>query len=307
MNDAADCNISASEVDNERADEVQAFTHNGLQRCYLVHKPAGWDQTSALPVMIVLHGGASRPEVARTQTGFNGVADANGFLVVYPSGTGRTLNVRGEETPSLTWNAGGCCGYAMDNQSDDVGFIRELIASDLPGHYAIDSNRVYATGISNGAMMVYRLAAEVSDLIAAVGPVSGSMMIDGVEPSRPVPVIHFHGLLDENAPFDGGVGNPLINPVVQNSIPDTITKWVAFDHADPDARVTQAADYVLNEHDGLTDAPSAPVVLYMLPQGGHTWPGGVDVTAGLGTGPLVETVDASTLIWQFVSQFQLGD
>lgn len=301
--DPATCNIAASEVANERNDEVQTFTHNGIQRCYLVHKPAGWTGTSPLPVMLALHGGGGRPEQMRSATRFNTVADANGFMVVYPAGTGQTVTLNGQVVPVLTWNAGRCCGNAQENQVDDVGYFRELITVELPSHYAIDSRRVYATGISNGAMMTYRLGVELSDLVRAIGPVSGSMMVESGSPARPVPVIHFHGLLDHNAPFDGGIGNILVNPTVQNSIPDTIAEWVQFNNAEPTPVATTTADYTLNEYEAKTGEPSAPVLLYILPNGGHTWPGGVDVTASLGTGPLVESVDASTLIWQFVSRY----
>src|SRR5437016_6447484 len=110
--------------------------------------------------------------------GLNEKADRAGFLAVYPSGTGRLER-------ALTWNGGNCCGYAMLNKVDDVAFTRGLL-DDLAKAVLIDRKRVYATGMSNGAMMVYRLASELSDRIAAIAPVSGPMGTRTCHPKRPV-------------------------------------------------------------------------------------------------------------------------
>jgi polyhydroxybutyrate depolymerase len=124
-------------------------------------------------------------------TGLNEKADEAGFLAVYPNGTG--------EKRSLTWNGGNCCGYAVENQVDDVGFVRALL-DDLEKVVTVDPSRVYATGISNGAIMAYRLASELSDRIAAVAPVAGPMGTATCSPRRPVSVMHFHGTDDQFAP-----------------------------------------------------------------------------------------------------------
>ena len=289
---------------NEAGDETRSISFDGLERSYLVHPPAGWDGTTPLPVVLGFHGGAGRAETFRTASGLNAVADRNDFLVVYPNGTGPNVVCAGQEIPIQTWNAGGCCGFAMENGIDDVGFIRALL-DDLPQHYAVDLRRVYATGISNGAMMSYRLAVELADRITAIAPVAGAMMIEG-EPSRPVPVIHFHGLMDENAPYFGGVGaNADINPIEHNSVPDTIAFWVNVNHDSPEPVVELIADAVIETYEPPEGVDGASVVLYRLPGGGHNWPGGTDVTQGLDTGPLIESVDASEIIWQFFSDFAL--
>lgn len=270
--------------------------HAGRQRRYLVHEPAGAAPGAALAVVLSLHGGAGWAEIQREQSRMNEVADRHGFLVVYPDGTGRTR--------MKTWNAGTCCGYAVEAQVDDVGFISALL-DDLAVLHAVDPARVYACGMSNGGMLCYRLACELSERIAAVGVVAGDMGVDGPRPSRPVPVIHFHGLLDENARFHGGIGSNQVLPVPHRSIPDTIAWWVRANRCAPEPRITREPDCEVHTYEPATGADGAPVVLYVLPGGGHTWPGGVDVTWRFNTGPLISSVDASELMWRFFARFAL--
>jgi polyhydroxybutyrate depolymerase len=119
--------------------------------------------------------------------------------VVYPDGVPSHINIR-------TWNAGGCCGYAMNNNIDDVGFIDDLLDT-LQADFAIDSLRTYATGMSNGGFMSYRLACELSERLAAIAPVAATMTIDVCEPVRAMPVIALHSYLDTSVPYLGGIGD----------------------------------------------------------------------------------------------------
>ena len=130
-------------------------------------------------------------------SGLNQKADQEGFLAVYPNGTGRFS--------SLTWNGGNCCGSAMQQRVDDVAFI-DAVLDDLANVVNVDTKRVYATGISNGAIMAYRLASELSERIAAIAPVAGPMGTATCSPRRAVSVLHFHGTDDQFAPFNGGRG-----------------------------------------------------------------------------------------------------
>lgn len=110
----------------------------------------------------------------------NKQADEVGFLVVYPVGV------------SSLFNAGACC-----SRTDDVGFFRAVL-QDLQEHYCINDRRVYATGLSGGAMMVYRMGCEMADVFAAVAPVGGALIQEPCDPSRPVPLLVFHGTGDNN-------------------------------------------------------------------------------------------------------------
>src|SRR5262249_13324839 len=126
-------------------DREHFVTHDGRKRRYLVHAPPAAAAGRPLPVVLGFHGGGGRAESFRTMSRLSEVADRHGFLVVYPDGTGRWANV-------LTFNAGRCCGYAAEQQVDDVGFVRRLL-DELPRLYPVDPRRVYATGMSNGAML----------------------------------------------------------------------------------------------------------------------------------------------------------
>lgn len=276
------------------------LNHGGASRRYQVYVPRGYDGRAALPVVVGYHGGGSRPEAFRQQAQLEPVADRHGFFVVYPDGSGRAI-IAGKRL--LTFNAGTCCGYALKNKVDDVGFTDALL-DDLPRHYPIDPERIYLTGMSNGAMMIYRLACELSERIAAIGPVAGDMGVSGPAPTRPVPVIHFHGLKDQNAPFQGGLGERSVQPNPHRSIPETIGYWIKFNHCQPQpVERKQERDYLRELWGPATGTDGAPVELYTLPEGGHTWPGGEDITAHLNTGRLIASVHASELMWQFFTHF----
>jgi polyhydroxybutyrate depolymerase len=148
-----------------------------------------------------MHGGFGKADQFEEQSLLSEKSDAAGFIVVYPNGTGYLL------APNLRfWNAGSCCGYPTEKDIDDVGFISNLIDS-LLDDYNIAENRVYTTGISNGAQISYRLACETPEKIAAIAPVAGSLQFLNCTPIQPMPVIHFHSKLDSNVPYLGGVGN----------------------------------------------------------------------------------------------------
>ena len=178
-------------------DRTRNLKVDGRDRSYLVHVPAKYDGKTPSPVVFALHGAAMNGPMMAAFCGLNKKADEAGFIAVYPSGTGMGI--------FLTWNAGGIIGK---DRADDVAFIRALL-DDLGSVVKVDPKRVYATGMSNGGMMCYLLAAELSDRIAAVAPVAGTMAIEKANPKRPVPVIHFHGTADTFVPFNGpGKGTP---------------------------------------------------------------------------------------------------
>lgn len=174
-----------------------ALTVNGLARTFLLHVPPGLDSHRPVPVVFVFHGFAENARVARAYTGFDDIADANGFMVIYPNGTGY-------DSGDLSWNAGGCCGYAVINNVDETAFVRQILM-DLSTIASLDPKRNYAAGFANGAMLTYRLACEMSDTFAAVAPVAGALLYYGpCRPLQPVSVIHLHGLSDSSIPYAGG-------------------------------------------------------------------------------------------------------
>ena len=178
-------------------DHTRTLMMGEQKRTYLVHVPKGYDPKKPAPVVLALHGAAMNGSMMVWFSGLNKKSDEAGFIVVYPSGTGTG--------PFLTWNAGGFKGKMAEGKADDVAFIGKLL-DDLGTVVKVDEKRVYACGMSNGGMMCYRLAAELSDRIAAIAPVAGTIAIEESKPKRPVPVIHFHGTKDTFVPFEMAKG-----------------------------------------------------------------------------------------------------
>jgi polyhydroxybutyrate depolymerase len=277
-------------------DELHTLDFGGRTRSYILHLPPAISSGKPLPLVINLHGGGGNARSAMEQTGFNDEADRNGFIVVYPNGTGAPhplLNAMGRGE-FYSWNAGSCCGYAVQHQVDDVGFIRALIAT-LEQQYPIDRKRIYATGISNGGMMAYRLACELSDTIAAIGVVSGALVTPSCRPAQPVPVIHFHGTADQNVPMLGGVGPKSVDKTPKPPVMDAIDFWVKRDGALAQPQITRLGSITKRVYAAANG--SAEVVFYLIQGGGHAWPGGKQMLSILDK-PTQE-ISATQLIWQF--------
>jgi len=269
-------------------DVTRTLTHDGRERSYLVHVPPTYDPTQPTAVVLVFHGGGGNAENARAMTGFDAVADAEGVIVVYPNGTGRRPD------RLLTWNGGRCCAYAMEQNVDDVGFVKALLA-DLGTVANVDTQRIYATGMSNGAIMAYRLACELSDVIAAIGPVAATQNIDACTPSRPVPVLHIHGDADGHAPYAGGIGAESLVGVPFESVETTIDFWVQHNGCALAPQVTQSGNIRHTVYSGCKQ--DATVELYTVIGGGHAWPGGQPGWRG-GDVPTTE-LNASRVMWEF--------
>ena len=202
-----------------------ALTHQNLQRSYLVHVPPQAAQARSMPVVLNFHGGGSNAEVQKSYTRMDAAADRDGYIAVYPNGS---AGIGGR---FLTWNAGNCCGPAAALQIDDVGFALAVL-DDLAARAAIDATRIYATGLSNGSMMAYRLAAEASERIAAVAGVAGAMSLTRFAPSRPMPVMHIHSTSDHIARYDGGFGPPATvadTRMFNAPVEETLRKWLDHD------------------------------------------------------------------------------
>jgi polyhydroxybutyrate depolymerase len=271
------------------ADPTITLTVDGLERSYLLHVPASFDGSQPVPLALVFHGGGGDAANQWRVSGFNQLSDEKGFIVVYPNGTSRL----GDKL--LTWNGGTCCGYAMTNNIDDIGFVRALVA-DLQASYKIDPKRIYATGLSNGGIMSYRLACEASDLFAAIAPVSGTLNYKRCAPSQPVSVIHFHGTDDTHLPYAGGYGPDSVAGVLFASVKESIAFWLAFDQCPQTPQTESFADI---QHDTYSNcAQAASVELYTILGGKHAWPGS-DGPAWPGGDEPTQTISAANLMWEF--------
>jgi len=276
--------------DEQGKDTRFLLRHGDRERSWLVHQPPSYNPGKTWPVVLVFHGGGGKGEQMADMTGFSKKADREGFIAVYPNGSGRLQN------HFLTWNAGNCCAWAYENQIDDVGFIRALIGQ-LKKDYAVDEKRIFVTGISNGGMMSYRLACELSDQIAAIGPVAGAQNID-CRPARPVSVIILHGTADLHVVYNGGAPLRMVdvrNPRVDRPVSAAVAFWVKRNGC-ADTPVKERKGKVIIERYGDCAAGTA-VALYTIQDEGHTWPGGTK-WAIWADEPSRE-ISATDVIWEF--------
>jgi polyhydroxybutyrate depolymerase len=272
-------------------DHTRTLQVGELKRSYLVHVPPKYDPKKPTPIVLALHGAAMTGPLMAWFSGLNKKSDDAGFIVVYPDGTGAG--------PFLVWNAGGFQGKMAEKGTDDVAFIGKLL-DDLGTVVNADEKRVYACGMSNGAMMCYRLAAELSDRIAAVAPVAGTIAIEESKPKRPVPVLHFHGTKDTFVPFEVAPGKtPAF--IKFKGAEDSVLTWVKLNGC----REVPVTDVLSKEGDEMKvtrktfpgGKDGSEVVLVVIEGGGHTWPGQSPPVGFIGKAAM--NVSANDLIWEF--------
>jgi len=175
----------------------------GNDRQYAVHVPTGYDATKPVPALFCIHGLGQNPVMFCLDTGvaWPTKADQEAFVVIMPNGY---MN---------SWNAGTCCGGAVSAGLDDVALMRAIF-TEVGKHVNIDLRRVYATGLSNGGYMSYRLACEASDLFVAVAPSAGAIGTAAIgggtgtttdlttcAPTHKVSVLDVHGTSDPLIPY----------------------------------------------------------------------------------------------------------
>ena len=261
------------------------LTVDGRQRTYQLYRPA--TAHAGAPLVIVLHGAVGTGRQAEQAYGWDAEADKRGFLVAYPDGVNRT------------WNAGpGCCGVAARDNVDDVAFITRLAAA-VPA----DPHRIYATGISNGAMLTYRLACD-TDIFAAIAPVAGTMINDCPAP-KPLSIIHIHGDKDPTIPYAGGPGRRSNDgtgrlPVKIDGppVPALIDTWRRTDNCAPPT--TSNAGPVTTSTATCPDGRA--VELITIAGAGHQWPGSRPTPVAerlFHLDPPSTALAATPTIWQF--------
>lgn len=266
---------------------------SGEVREYLLYIPESYDPDTPTPLMISMHGFIEWPAHQAQISEWNEVADEYGFIVVYPAGTGFPLRWRTYSGPGLG-----------DGARQDVQFISDLI-DKLAQDYNLDLSRVYANGLSNGGGMAYLLACELSERITAIGGVAGAYILPGelCEPTRPVPVIAFHGTDDRIVPYEGGGTSRYESQFP--SIPDWVHMWAQRNGCDltpvelPDSGEVSGIQY-----SGCDQG--ADVIFYTVHGGGHTWPGGEPLPEFI-AGHTTQDINASREMWEFYSKYSLGN
>lgn len=271
--------------------------HDGLTRHALVHLPPGFRPGAPTAVVLAFHGGAGDAAYMADDAryGLISLADRENFVIVFPSGYSRFP--RGK---LATWNAGDCCGDARDRQIDDVGFVRALL-QQLGRQIPITPQRTFAMGMSNGAMMSYRLACEMSDAFRAIAAVAGTEAVSQCRPTQPVGILHIHARDDTHVRFDGGAGPDAFRDARQVmdfvSVPTTVSRWVARQHCAPTARRTlEVAGAYCESHTGCEGG--AEVKLCVTTSGGHAWPGSPGARLGRKPPPS-QALSANAQAWAF--------
>ncbi len=258
-------------------DEDATLASGGLQRTYILHVPPSYDGVRRTPLVLNFHGFGSNARQQAIYSGLPGKGDSAGFIVVTPNGTGAPQR----------WNLVPVGGV------DDVAFVRDLL-DHLESQLCIDTQRVFAAGISNGSAFSLRAACAMPDRIDAVAAVAALYLPLSCGGGRPIGVIAFHGTDDPCVPFNGGTskcGLGLPVPSVETAAAD----WAKHDgcNAEP-ARQALSAHVRTIAYSECGD--DAAVVLYVVEGGGHTWPGSIDVPR---LGATTHEVNATDQIWDF--------
>ncbi len=274
-----------------------SITYQGRVRTYILHTPRTYNPNRSLPLVLVFHGGYGRGRTVQRQSGFNDLADREGFVVAYPDGIDKH------------WNDGRL--QTTNPDVDDVGFVSALI-DRLATTKNIDRSRVYATGISNGGAFTNKLACELSDKIAAFAPVASSLSVvlaSSCKPSKAISIMMFNSPEDPFVPWQGGVGRGAGG--VKLSVPQTVDWWKKHNgcSSQADKKALPVTDYkdstrvTMSSYSGCRDG--SEVIFYSIEGGGHTWPGGADPMPERVSGKITHQLSASETMWEFFKRHTL--
>jgi len=272
-------------------------TPDGRTRTYHLYVPTSikpGTTATKVPLLVALHGGLGWGTQFERNSGFDGLAEANGFIVVYPDGVGTGPNL----DRNRTWNGGACCGSAAHRKVDDVGFL-ELLITRLEGQYAIDPRQVFATGHSNGGILALRLACEASEVVDAVGVQSSALEIPTCAPGKPVSLIQIHGTADQNIPINGGTGPHALSGTAFTKPIDASRTLAKADRC-PASPVGSKSPTNPDLTYSTWMCPAGIEVRFVQVQGAsHAWMGHAG-NSGL-TGPAYAKLDSSLTIWTFLA------
>jgi polyhydroxybutyrate depolymerase len=266
-----------------------SFTHDGINRSYTIYIPAIYTGNTEVPLVLNFHGYGSNATQQMGYGDFRPIADTVGFIVVHPQGT--------ELKGTTHWNVG---GWTIGSTVDDVGFTEALIDT-LISNYNIDPKRVYSTGMSNGGFMSFLLACQLSNKIAAIASVTGSMtpeIYNNCNPQHPTPIMQIHGTNDPTVPYNGDTWT--------KSIDDVIAYWVSYNNCSTNAVKTDIPNS--NTTDGSTvelysyknGDKGVETQHYKVIDGMHTWPGTEKGFVGTN-----QDINASAVIWNFFSKYNI--
>jgi len=274
---------------------------DGRKRSYIVHVPPMYDPAKPMPLVLAFHGAWMNAPQMEMFCGLDEKSDKAGFIVAYPNGVGfgeaaGFFNAFYDPAPP-----------GQEGPPDDVAFTARVL-DDLATVANIDPKRTYATGMSNGGMMVHRLAAELPDRFAAVASVAGTIAMLDFKPKQPMPVLQIHGTDDPLVPF-GGPDPKKFAMIKFKSVEETIQAWVEADDCPAEPKITVLPDIC---KDGMTvtrkvygpGKNGTEVILVEIKDGGHTWPGRPAPLKRLGK--TTNNVSANDLLWEFFERHPKG-
>jgi polyhydroxybutyrate depolymerase len=267
----------------------RTIQHDGLTRTYKLYVPNIYTTAGvSVPLMFNIHGLGSNADQQHLYSEFAAIADTENFIICLPNGTN---NGTGQQF----FNAG------FGNTVDDIGFINALIDT-LIQDYDIDTTKIFSTGMSNGGFMSLTLACELSNRIAKVASVTGTMTLlqaNNCAPEKGMPVMLIHGTLDLTVPYNGigGTAGTFL------SVDSVINFWKRLNETDATAvynavpNISTTDGSTAERFDYTNGIDNSSVVLYKITGGGHTWPGATFLIPG--NGNTNQDVEASEEIWKF--------
>ncbi len=269
-----------------------SLNFGGVSRSAIIYVPKSYSPSTAMPLVMSLHGSESDADGQQNLSQMNTAAENNGFIVVYPNGINKQ------------WNDGRVFSSGKTNGADDVGYIMKLIET-VSGGMNIDSRHIYAAGMSNGGMMTNRLACEKTTTFAAIAVVAGALPTElqpNCRPSTKMPVIIMHGTSDPIVPFSGGAMNSGRGSVL--SVADEIKFWANNNGvSSTPSSISEMPNTVADLTTITKNTYGSTINFYQVNNGGHTWPGGPQYLPVAVVGRANQDINGTQVIWDFFKQF----
>ncbi len=275
----------------------------GAEHDVRVYVPTTYDGRSELPLVLNFHGFASNGQQQAAVTGYEDLAEEEGFIVAHPTAVPAST----DESSRNSWEL----ADIDDPAKDDLAFTNELLDL-LIDEYCVDETHVYATGMSGGGLFTSRLVCDLSDRIAAASSVAALAYSESCDPARPVPFMAIHGTEDDRVPFDGDLtgtwfeNEEFARVLFSEPIPDQFAQFAETMGCDPAGeRVQQSTDIFATTYTGCDD--DVPLVFYEVVNGGHAWPSSplADMLTDF-QGYITFDIDATADSWAFFEQHTLG-